>query len=186
MVTGINVFDKTVMEWVQAHLHAGWSDPIFIFLSLLGEAAVVWLVPALVLCGCKRQRTGGMMVICAVALAFLVGNVVLKNMVMRVRPYVQFPDFTQLLIPEPGAYSFPSSHSATSFAAAAVFACVYPKLRVWAYLLAGLIALSRVVLFVHYPTDVLAGAALGICMGYVAMYGFQRIYRHFKSGEHAE
>jgi membrane-associated phospholipid phosphatase len=58
--------------------------------------------------------------------------------------------------------SFPSSHASTSFAAAAAIGSAYPKARIPAYLIASLIAYSRVYNQRHYPTDVLAGAAIGV------------------------
>jgi undecaprenyl-diphosphatase len=64
-------------------------------------------------------------------------------------------------------YSFPSGHAATAFLMASVLSARYPSLRRYLYGLAALVALTRVLLGLHYPTDVLAGAAIGLGLGYL-------------------
>ncbi len=85
----------------------------------------------------------------------------LKDLFDRVRPPVADHAIGALVAVPPDA-SFPSGHAATAFAAAGVVAALHPRLRVVALGLAVLVALSRVYLGVHYPSDVLAGALLGL------------------------
>ena len=97
--------------------------------------------------------------------AALATNVLLKNLVHRIRPYVALENLS-ILVSEPSDWSFPSGHATASFAAAwALFRLAPKKVGVPALLLAILIALSRLYEGVHYPTDVLAGAAIGILSG---------------------
>jgi undecaprenyl-diphosphatase len=93
-------------------------------------------------------------VVLAVAAADLIAGIG-KYFVYRHRP------FEHQIGPSERTHSFPSGHTATSFAAATVLAWYAPRWRWWFYALACLIAFSRLYLGVHYPTDVLAGALLG-------------------------
>jgi undecaprenyl-diphosphatase len=79
-----------------------------------------------------------------------------KVLVQRHRPFVH------QLGPKTSTHSFPSGHSATSFACATMLAAAAPRLRVPLYVLAALIAFSRLYNGDHFPLDVLAGSALGI------------------------
>ncbi len=79
----------------------------------------------------------------------------------RPRPFQLISRDIRLLIPPPSGWSFPSGHSCASFAAATAVFLRDRRFGAAALVLAALIAFSRVFLFVHYPTDVLAGAALG-------------------------
>ena len=103
------------------------------------------------------------MLLAVLAITFLVGDVVLKNWIQRPRPFQEMP--VELLIPPPESFSFPSGHTSSSFAAASVIYRVRKSWGIAAFILAVLIGFSRLFLFVHYPTDVLAGAVLGLLVG---------------------
>ena len=92
-------------------------------------------------------------------------NVILKPLVARVRPF-DVNTAVQLLIARPTDFSFPSGHTGASFAV--VSALYFSKNRLWmpSLILAMLIAFSRLYLYVHYPSDVLAGALIGIMAGW--------------------
>lgn len=92
----------------------------------------------------------------------------LKAVFDRARPPAADPSLTAL-VPLPADASFPSGHAATAFAAAGVVALLHPRLRVPALGLAALVALSRVYLGVHFPSDVIAGAALGLAVAAVTV-----------------
>jgi undecaprenyl-diphosphatase len=127
-------------------------------LSLAGRAGIVWLVAAATV----ALLRGRPRVFVLVAVADLVAGVaatLLQRLFERGRP-----DVSRLLA-LPHSHSFPSGHASTSFACATVLAVLEPRLRVPALLLAAAIAFSRLYVGVHYPTDVLAGAALGSFTG---------------------
>ena len=157
---GIPAFDAAVMEFIQTHFHNPVTDAVFPVLTTLGEAGLIWIAAALVLLCFKKTRMTGTLVLVTMLLTFVSGELILKNIVCRPRPCAAFPDFP-MLIARPYSYSFPSGHSASSFAAAVMLTLQQKKWGWAALVLAALIAFSRVFLFVHYPTDVLAGALLG-------------------------
>ena len=100
----------------------------------------------------------------AMACGFLIGNIGLKNIVARIRPYDMVE--VEVLVKHLSDFSFPSGHTLVSFNAAIALHHYHRKWGVAALVLATVIALSRLYLFVHYPTDVLAGflLALGIAV----------------------
>ena len=111
----------------------------------------------------------------AVIAASLLDNV-LKHAFDRPRPPAQEAGLPTL-VPTPHSASFPSGHAATAFAAAGAIAVLCPRMRWPALALAGAIGLSRVYLRVHFPLDVLAGAALGGALGVVCGVCALRLYR---------
>ncbi|RKJ39476.1 phosphatase PAP2 family protein [Acutalibacter sp. 1XD8-33] len=177
---GVNPFDGAVMSWVQETCHNPFFDWLFPTITYLGEGGAFWIALGVLLVIFGRKggwRVSGILLLCAMLLGLLMGELALKNLVCRPRPFQDFPGYTQLLIPPPSGFSFPSGHSCSSFAAATV---VFARDKRWgagAYILATLIAFSRVFLFVHYPTDVLCGAALGMLCGLAAERGFAFLCR---------
>lgn len=95
----------------------------------------------------------------------------------RVRPCQAFEALgtVNMLIGMKTSPSFPSSHAANSFAAAAFFAHFYPKRQWLYYTLAALVAFSRVYVGVHYPLDVLAGALLGFICAFVVYFSYEKL-----------
>ena len=103
----------------------------------------------------------------ALIMDLLICNVAVKNLVARTRPY-DVNTSVQLLVAKLHDYSFPSGHTAASFASVtALYLAGEKKLWKPALVLAVLIAFSRLYLYVHYPTDVLGGLILGLIAGYL-------------------
>lgn len=171
---GVTFLDASVMGMVQGHCHNAFTDAVFPIITYLGEYGALWIALSLGLLLFKKYRRWGALMLCAMAGGFLMGEVLIKNLMCRPRPFQQFPAQGILLIPPPTGYSFPSGHSCSSFAAATVLFSFSKKWGGCAFLLAGLIAFSRVFLFVHWPTDVLAGSALGIIFGLLAIFLYRR------------
>jgi len=90
----------------------------------------------------------------------------LKNIFQRIRPCNALPD-VNLLSYCSGSYSFPSSHAVNNFAIAVFFARLFPKLKVTLIIVASLVAFSRPYVGVHYPADIVGGAAIGALIGYL-------------------
>lgn len=101
----------------------------------------------------------------ALALEVLCCNLILKPFVARIRP-CDINTAVQLLVPRPDDFSFPSGHTGAFFSASSALYFSRSRLRFPALVLAVLIGFSRLYLYVHYPTDVLAGAVLGALLGW--------------------
>lgn len=180
---GINVFDGAVMAFIQAHCHNPFTDAVFPVITYFGESGLFWIGVSLVLLFFKRTRRCGVFAICAIALGFLVGELGIKNIVCRPRPYQMFPDYTALLAQVPSGYSFPSGHTCSSFAVATVYFKFSKKWGAAALVLAALIGFSRVFLFFHWPTDVLAGVGLGITCALLVLWAAPKIEKKRRETE---
>ena len=149
-------------------LRAPWLDRVMPAVTHLADNGLIWIVVAAALLAFRRTRRGGVMLALALIIDLIFCNGVLKPLFHRVRPFDVNPA-VELLIARPTDYSFPSGHTAVSFAAATV---IWPLNRKWgvaAFALAALIALSRLYLYVHYPSDILGGALAGALFGYAAI-----------------
>lgn len=135
-----------------------------IFISTIGNNAAIWICIALILMTTKKYRTIGLMITGALFFCLLIGNVTLKPYFARIRPFHVFTDVV-LLIKGPTDFSFPSGHTMTSFASATVLVLKNKRWGQWAIVLASIIAFSRIYLFVHYPSDIIAGLIIGIAIG---------------------
>ena len=102
-------------------------------------------------------------------------SLALRQWIGRARPPLVYPD-PRPLVPTPHTGSFPSGHSASAFACATVIAWASPRLAVPAFVLAALVAWSRVYVGVHWPLDVLGGAALGVLVA-TALLRLARVQR---------
>lgn len=173
----------SILLWIQENLRCAFTDWLFPAITFLGDKGLIWIGAAVVLLFFKKYRKWGVLVLVALLITALAGEIVLKNLIARPRPCTFFPEM-ELLISRPDSYSFPSGHSASSFAAAVVLLRCRKAFGIPALILAFLIAFSRMFLFVHYPTDVLAGVALGILMGLFTCWVAEKLFFQ-KKGETA-
>ena len=113
---------------------------------------------------------------------YLLGQIILKQLISRPRP-CQIDQAFALLVARPSSSSFPSTHSAWAFGAATAIFMRHRKLGAAAYAVAALIAFSRMYMFLHFPTDVLFGTALGIALGVLAHWITKALWKRFARGE---
>lgn len=171
-------FDRAVFEWVEkifGHGISGLLTPVLVFLTRLGDSGIIWIALAVVLMLFKKTRKIGFTVAGAIICMFFFNNVFLKNLFARPRPFdlevwkdwFVYPEF----VSRPDSFSFPSGHASSAFAAAtALTVSKKAYYIVPGYILAALIAFSRIYVHVHYPTDVLFGALFGIVYGVIAIF----------------
>lgn len=164
-MNALNLFEANIILWIQENLRVGFLNPIMQGITHLGDGGIFWIILSVLLLLFKKTRKVGLC--CALALIFdlLVVNIAIKPLVARIRPYVVLNEIN-ILTHQPGDHSFPSGHSAGSFACAWAFFRAYKKKwRIPVLVLASLVSLSRLYVGVHYPTDVLGGVVIGIIVG---------------------
>jgi undecaprenyl-diphosphatase len=155
-------FDRHWERWV---VHHRWHplDDVFVWLTRIGTWGAVWLLIALGIAIVWRRAS----VFIAVALADLAANSlasVLKGVTGVERPPLRYAH-PHVLVGVPSGSSFPSGHTATSFACATVLAFFVPRAAPAFYLLALAIGFSRIYVGVHWPLDVVGGIVLGVAVG---------------------
>ncbi len=173
VIEAITNFDFSVLYWIQENLRSEFLDAVCRFLSISFEGGIFWFVVAAVLLIFRKTRTAGVMVIVSMGIVLLMGEFGLKNIFCRVRPCNIDTDVL-LAIHRPSSYSFPSGHTGSSFAAAGAIFAYNKKLGIPALCVALIVGLSRMYLFVHYPTDVLAGMVLGLTVAFLVAFVFRK------------
>lgn len=155
-----------ILDWLQT-FHSPAGDALMKGITFLGDGGIIWILLTVILLAVPRTRKAGAVLGTALLLDLILCNGLLKNLVARMRPY-EVNEKVQLLIRAPGDYSFPSGHTAASFASVSALYFAGAR-RLWkpALGLAVLIAFSRLYLYVHFPTDILGGIAVGILCGYL-------------------
>jgi undecaprenyl-diphosphatase len=157
-------------------------DHAMIIFTRLGEQGLIWIMIALLLLIKRSTRHVSLMVMAALILNAVLGELILKNIFQRSRPFTDTTSYN-LLIPKPLSYSFPSGHTASSFAAAGVLAKYFKRYSAILIILASLIAFSRLYLYVHYPTDVLGGILLGLSSSILTIRFFSKTGSAERNGD---
>ena len=159
--------DRDVFTWVVEH-RVAVLDWLFVGLSAAGQAGLLWIALAPVLARWARKPVLFTTLVTAATVwsADLVA-LVLKRVVDRERPYETIPAADPLLRWDVSG-SLPSGHAATSFAAVTILTCLLGRRALWLAVPAAAMGFARVYVGVHYPLDVLAGAALGVAVGLAA------------------
>lgn len=180
----ITKIDFSILYYIQEHLRCAFLDFLMPLLGLMQEGGMVWIVISIILIYFKKTRYCGFAILLAMGIDTLITEFTLKNIICRVRPCNI--DFSiKMLVSRPDSYGFPSNHSASAFAAATALLVTLKKKR-WAilgYILATAIALSRLYVFVHFPSDVLVGAIVGSLIALLVCFlmkktGFKKFLIH--------
>lgn len=172
--------ELAVLDWIQAHLRCGFLDAVLPVVSWTCNHGEIWILLAAVLLLWKKHRWTGVSVSFALILDLVCCNMILKPLVGRIRPFA-VNTTVELLTAAPTDASFPSGHTAASFAA--VFALRASGSPLWkpAAVLAGVIAFSRLYLYVHWPTDVLGGIVVGALVGVAGAKLAEAVRKRVKS-----
>ena len=170
-------FEFSILYLIQS-LRTPAFDQVVLFITSL--ANYVWIILIIWLLLNKPTRKLGVILAVAMILQYLINGGILKHLFARVRP-CNVDTTVDLLIKRPKGFSFPSGHSAAAFCAVGVLYGAKIKKLFWPVLvLAYLIAFSRLYLYVHFTTDVLAGALCGFLIGYGVWRAFVICMRNKK------
>lgn len=178
MLDTILQLDGQLLTAIQG-LHMAWLDPIVSVYTKLGDAGILWIALSLAMLFWKPTRKAGFLALCAMALGLLVTNITIKPLISRPRPWLDWPIVP--LVTEKDPNSFPSGHTCAAFAAGMSWARTLPWKwgRIAAVIAAVCMGLSRLYVGVHYPTDVLVGAVIGLLCAWVAWKAYL-LYRDRK------
>lgn len=164
----MNAFEIPILDFIQKYFRCAFLDWFMPLITRLGDGGILWIALAVLFMILPRYRKMGFMMAIALILGLMVGNLTLKPLIGRMRPYDYNSGF-ELLIEGLSDYSFPSGHTLASFEGAVVILLNNKKLGIPALILAIFIAFSRLYLYVHYPSDVLAGALLGTLFAFLSV-----------------
>ena len=178
-----------ILHWFES-LHNPVLNPIMYGITTLGNAGFLWILMALLCLTVlpKKYRKIGFTIAAALIFSLIFCNGIMKNLWQRPRcisengQYMVISnEFENLynIFNSISDFSFPSGHTSASFAAALAIFMWRKKEGIWAIVLAALIAISRLYLTVHYPTDVLASLILGSLYGIIAYYIVKALMKKF-------
>lgn len=148
---------------------------VLVFNNLVGSLGQLWIVVGVVLLLIPKTRKCGAAVLLSYALSLLIGNEWLKDWIARPRPCA-VDDTVALIVQKPSSFSCPSVHTYLAFSSAMAIFHYYKKTGIGVFVFAALVGFSRMYFFVHYPTDVLSGAFLGVVTAFVVCVLLDKIY----------
>ena len=168
-MNALGMWEGQALIWIQENLRTEWLNPVVNFITNLGNEGIFWIALIILMFFFKKTRKTAVCAALSMILCLLLVNIFLKPVVARTRPYVLLENLT-FITKQPGDFSFPSGHSAHALAAGWVmFRMLDKKYGVPLLILGILIALSRLYVGVHFPTDVIAGCICGIITAEIAM-----------------
>lgn len=161
-------FEFAFLDWLQQFRNPV-LDALAVFFNYVGEHGEIWIAFTLILLLFRRTRKAGLAMAIALISYLIAGDFILKPLFARPRP-CDVNTAVTILVNRPHGHSFPSGHTASAFAAAFALWLQNRKLGVPALVLAAFIAFTRLYLYVHFPTDILGGMALGLALGALASW----------------
>lgn len=174
-------FDFAVLDFIAENIRCAVLDPVMWFFSMFAHNGLGWVAVGLVLLIPKKTRYAAAVSLASMVLALLLGQFAIKGFVCRPRPYDVYEAFHGFAMPfslnagVEHSFSFPSGHTSCSFAAAIPLFKVNKTVGFVALGWAVLVAFSRLYNYVHFPTDVIGGALIGILCAVFFLFLFGKI-----------
>lgn len=156
------------------NLHTSVGDIVFKIITSMGNGGFIWIVLSIYVFYAKKNKKEGIAMILSLILVLIICLGIIKPIVARERPFME-NELIDILIKKPTDYSFPSGHTASSFAIITVLYMYKDRLFKPVLILGSLIAFSRMYFYVHYPSDIFAGIIFGIAFGILS----SKIVEHF-------
>lgn len=153
-----------ILDWIQ-NLRTPLLDQFFSVYTTIGNFGEIWIVLILILFINKKTRKLAIFSALALVISALSIEAIIKPIVGRPRPFIANPNIV-VMINKPFGFSFPSGHASSSFAVATLLYLNDFKYKKSIFVLAILMAFSRLYVYVHYPSDVLAGILLGVLIAH--------------------
>lgn len=190
LVMNFNLYEGTIMEtiyhldfaildWIQSNLRCTFFDIVMPAITATGNNGFIFIVLTLLLLCFKKTRPIGILSTVTLFVGAVIGNIILKPMFGRIRPY-DINTGVVLLIDKLPDFSFPSGHTLAAFGfAASVFLC-NKRYGLFAFLFAAFMGFSRLYLYVHFPTDVIVSMILGCTIAYLSMVFIRMISKNKK------
>lgn len=178
MIEAIINFDIQTLLYVQENIRCAFLSHIFIPLTKSGDFGFIFILAGIIMLCFSRTRKTGIIFLSALTVDFIISNLLIKNLVMRVRPYEVIENLAILTAP-PHGYSFPSAHTSAAFACITTLYFTEKKLFPYTLIFAVLMGLSRIYVGVHYPSDVFCGAVVGMITAYLVYMIFSCVYYQF-------
>lgn len=166
--------ELSILHAIQ-QIHTPWLDAVMIFFTRLGDDGILWIALGVGFLFFKKTRRCGVYILLSLLLSALIGKVFLKNLIERPRPFM-VDSSVVLKITPPGSFSFPSGHTLDAFTSATAIYFSDRKTGIVAFVVASLIAFSRMYLFLHYPTDILGGIIIGVCVAVLVVKMKEKIF----------
>lgn len=176
----ITSLDFAVLDFIYEHIRCDFLDPIMWAITRFADSGIGWIILGLIFLIPKKTRFWGAAALFAMVIGLVTGELVLKNIFCRLRPYDAYILYHNSPMPfvlnagRETTFSFPSGHTCCSFASAAVYFTGNKKWGTAAIVFAALIGFSRMYNYVHFPTDVFGGMLLGIASGILAVWLFKK------------
>lgn len=168
MMEALSPLEGPILLWIQEALRQPWLDPIVSVYTKLGDHGLVWIALCVLMLLWPKTRRAGLAGACGLVMSLLCTNIIIKPLVERTRPWLVIEGLVPL-VTEGDPNSFPSGHTSASFSCAVAWLTTLPRTWAKGLALAGalLMGLSRLYVGVHFPSDVLCGALVGIFCGWV-------------------
>lgn len=169
MFDTLSQMEGPFLLWVQEAVRQPWLDPVVSLYTRLGDHGIMWVALTLLMLLFPKTRKAGVAGCIALVFSLLFTNILIKPLLSRTRPWLVMEGLIHL-VDERDPHSFPSGHSSAAFAAVSAWLGTLERRWMKAVVLVAAIltALSRLYVGVHFPTDVLCGALVGLFCGWLS------------------